>query len=253
MRANLNAANFMPEETDGLRLKLWLAKKVEAELDKISAETRGKVSAINFTFHNSWVLDMLREKGDYIKWQEWKKLNVLNKELTRRIKENMQDAANQQSANMYNKTDYKKSICDPISAFVSVETEEAYNLLAGVQTITLGNEDSQVREALEPTNIIWENYDFDEATRSRRYMMIIGTICFVLFLTFCVTFKAKASTKILIGKYDMSIKCSELSRIYSYPQMSQLAADEWIDYYKNGGEEMERQISGTLACFCQAE
>ena len=35
---------------------------------------------------------MLREKGDYIKWQEWKKLNVLNKELTRRIKENMQDA-----------------------------------------------------------------------------------------------------------------------------------------------------------------
>ena len=83
--------------------------------------------------------------------------------------------------------------------------------------------------------------------------MIIGTICFVLFLTFCVTFKAKASTKILIGKYDMSIKCSELSKIYSYPQLSQLAADEWIDYYKNGGEEMDRQISGTLACFCQAE
>ena len=84
-------------------------------------------------------------------------------------------------------------------------------------------------------------------------MMIIGTICFVLFLTFCVTFKAKASQRILIGKYDMSIKCSELNKIYSYPQLSQLAADEWVDYYKNGGEEMDRQISGTLACFCQAE
>ena len=43
---------------------------------------------------------------------------------------------------MYNKTDYKKSICDPISAFVSVETEEAYNILAGVESIVLGNEES---------------------------------------------------------------------------------------------------------------
>ena len=131
-----------------------------------------------------------------------------------------------------------------------METEEAYNNLASVDEIKLGGVESKVKEALEPTNIIWENYDFDNATRQRRYMMIIGTICFVLFLTFCVTFKAKASTKILIGKYDMSIKCSELSKIYSYPQLSSLAADEWVDYYKNGGEEMDRQISGTLACFC---
>ena len=121
-----------------------------------------------------------------------------------------------------------------------METEEAYNNLASVDEIKLGGVDSKVKEALEPTNIIWENYDFDEQTRNRRYMMIIGTICFVLFLTFCVTFKAKASQRILIGKYDMSIKCSELNKIYSYPQLSQLAADEWVDYYKNGGEEMDR-------------
>ena len=88
------------------------------------------MSAINFTFHNSWVLDMLREKGDYVKWQEWKKLNVLNKELTRRIKENMADAKNQDSRDPSG--DYKKSICDPITAFVSMETEEAYNNLASL-------------------------------------------------------------------------------------------------------------------------
>ena len=82
----------MPQETDGLRLKLWLAKKIEDSLFKLTGGREGKVAAINFTFHNSWVLDMLREKGDYIKWQEWKKLNVLNRELTRRIKENMADA-----------------------------------------------------------------------------------------------------------------------------------------------------------------
>ena len=63
----------MEQETEGLRLKLWLAKKIEDALVKLGHGSEGKVSAINFTFHNSWVLDMLREKGDYIKWQEWKK------------------------------------------------------------------------------------------------------------------------------------------------------------------------------------
>ena len=58
----------MPGETDGLRLKLWLAKKIEDALSELTGGREGRVAAINFTFHNSWVLDMLREKGDYIKW-----------------------------------------------------------------------------------------------------------------------------------------------------------------------------------------
>lgn len=155
---------------------------------------------------------MLREKGDYIKWQEWKKLNALNKELTRRVHEDMGNAENDAVIDPDN---IKPTICDPISAFVSMETEEAYNNLSSMPTIHLGDGDSKIEEALEPTNIIWENYDFDDHTRKKRFIMIIGTIMFVLFLTFCVTFKAKDSTKALVGKYDISIKCSELSKIYS--------------------------------------
>lgn len=104
------------------------------------------MSAINFTFHNSWVLDMLREKGDYIKWQEWKKLNMLNRVLTKRIKENLADAKAQEyeQGEYDEKTDYKKSICDPITAFVSMETEEAYNNLASVPEIKLGGIPSKV-------------------------------------------------------------------------------------------------------------
>ena len=68
MRRNYRRSNFMPGETDGLRLKLWLAKKIEDALQELTGGREGRVAAINFTFHNSWVLDMLREKGDYIKW-----------------------------------------------------------------------------------------------------------------------------------------------------------------------------------------
>lgn len=121
-----------------------------------------------------------------------------------------------------------------------METEEAYNNLSSMPEIRLGDGQSPISEALEPTNIIWENYDFDDTTRKKRFIMIIGTIVFVLFLTFCVTFKAKDATKTLVGKYDVSIKCSELDKIYSRQQLSNLAADEWIEYYKKGGEEMDR-------------
>ena len=249
IRNKIKMNNFMPYESEGLRFKLWVVKRVEDELNNLSGGQGGKVSAVDFTYHNSWVLDMLREKGDYIKWQEWKKLNALNKELTRRVHEDMggQDDA------LIDPENVKPTICDPISAFVSLETEEAYNNLSRMPEIRLGDGQSEIKEALEPTNIIWENYDFDDFTRKKRFIMIIGTICFVLFLTFCVTFKAKDATKLLIGKYDVSIKCSELDKIYSKPQLSNLAADEWIEYYKKGGEDMGRQISGTLACFCSDE
>ena len=236
MRNKIKMNNFRPYESEGLRLKLYLVERIEAELNNLSGGQGGKVSAIDFTYHNSWLLDMLREKGDYIKWQEWKKLNALNKELTRRVHEDMENSENQ----LIDPDNAKPNICDPITAFVSMETEEAYNNLSSMPEIRLGDGQSPISEALEPTNIIWENYDFDDTTRKKRFIMIIGTIIFVLFLTFCVTFKAKDATKTLVGKYDVSIKCSELDKIYSRQQLSNLAADEWVEYYKKGGEEMDR-------------
>ena len=246
MRNKIEYNNFMPYEAEGMRLKLWIVKRIEEELDKLSGGQGGKVATIDFTYNNSWLLDMLRERGDYVKWQEWKKLNQINKEMTRRIHE---DSMNVEQAKL-NPAEAKPSLADPISAFISMESEESYNNLSAMPEIRLGDGISPISEALEPTNIIWENFDFDNTTRRKRFLMIIGTICFVLFLTFCVTFKAKAATASLTGKYDVSIKCSELSKIYSGPQLSNLAADEWIDYYRHGGEEDERQIAGTLACFC---
>jgi len=189
MRNKIEYNNFMPYEAEGMRLKLWIVKRIEEELDKLSGGQGGKVATIDFTYNNSWLLDMLRERGDYVKWQEWKKLNQINKEMTRRIHE---DSMNVEQAKL-NPAEAKPSLADPISAFISMESEESYNNLSAMPEIRLGDGISPISEALEPTNIIWENFDFDNTTRRKRFLMIIGTICFVLFLTFCVTFKAKAA------------------------------------------------------------
>lgn len=75
----------------------------------------------------------------------------------------------------------------------------------------------------------------------------------MLFVTFLATVKAKSMTNDLIGKYDDSINCNEMAHMYPPAALSQLAADEWLDYYKNGGDDTGRQISPTLSCFCTSQ
>lgn len=60
--------------SDGLRIKQYLAKKLEDYIKEISG-TEGRVSDISFAYHNSWLIDGLRTRGDAIKMQEWGKLN----------------------------------------------------------------------------------------------------------------------------------------------------------------------------------
>lgn len=112
---------------------------------------------------------------------------------------------------------------------------------------------SKVTESPEPTNVIWENRDFDKTVRWFRLILVVGAVCFVLFLTFLATVYAKQTINELMGKYDESINCKDMSAMYKQETLQQLAADEWIEYYKNGGEETGRQISPTLSCFCTGE
>ena len=71
---------------------------------------------MNFAYHNSWLIHDLRKRGDHIKYQNWNKLNKLNVSITKKIHEKMDEL-----------------IC-PKCAFVSIESEEAYNYLAEVET-----------------------------------------------------------------------------------------------------------------------
>ena len=60
-------------------------------------------------------------------------------------------------------------------------------------------------------------------------------------------------TNDLTGKYDDSINCSEMNKMYKIDQLEKLAGDEWIDFYKNGGQDQGRQVSSSLVCFCSDE
>lgn len=78
----MQQANFLPHESDGLRFKLFFTSILEDTIKEISGEDGGRISDINFAYHNSWLLDSLRTRGDYIKYQQWDRLNEINKMLT---------------------------------------------------------------------------------------------------------------------------------------------------------------------------
>jgi len=58
---------FLPYESSGLRLKLYMTKQLEQIIKEISGE-EGRVADLNFAYQNSWLLDMLRTRGDHIKF-----------------------------------------------------------------------------------------------------------------------------------------------------------------------------------------
>ena len=84
-------------------------------------------------------------------------------------------------------------------------------------------------------------------------ILVIIAVCFVLFMTYLATVKSKAMNNELIGKYYELINYSEMSHMYQKDQLTQLAADEWFNYYTKKCAEMERMISPTLYCFCTGE
>ena len=192
IKAKMDYESFMYYDAEGLRFKLYLQKIIEDRVKELSGGQEGRVADINFGYKNGDLLDNLYKRGDYIKYKQWDQLNLINKEITRDMHENM------------------ATYTTPVCAFVCMETEEAYNHIAPSGKLDIFGTQSSIKEAVEPTNIIWENRYFDKTTRAVRLLFIIIAVCTVLFITFLITTYAKGVTNDTIGKYDDSIKCSEL-------------------------------------------
>jgi hypothetical protein len=77
MQNRITQERFLPYESNGLRLKMFLIKKIEEIILELGGEV-GRVADLNFAYQNSWLLDLLRTRGNYIKFQQWDKLNELN-------------------------------------------------------------------------------------------------------------------------------------------------------------------------------
>jgi hypothetical protein len=151
MKRDIYQNSFEYYENPGYQLKFWVKKLFEDKLKELSGRDGFRIADINFAYHNSWLIDGLRTRGDAIQNCDWPRLNQLNEELTQRIHSLREDGSSEISW-----------LVMPKCAFVSFESEEGYNFMAEMSSIELAGFKSKMSEAPEPTNVIWENRDFDK-------------------------------------------------------------------------------------------
>ena len=206
-------------ESKGYRLKEILIKKIEFLLTAWHVpREEARVADLNLHFHNSEVIDLLKKRGTHIRAGD----DVKTKSVIRELQNHVQDNYEELSL--------------PFAAFVTLETEKAYNAFRQHETINLFTQVPQkVVEPSEPTNIIWENIDFPSTSRSRRILCSVFIVVILLAMSFAATLLIKQSAKESFDKYDKSMKCETIGKVYSEDLMATLAADEWFDYYKGHG------------------
>lgn len=154
----------------GARMKFMVIEEFEKILEELTGEKGYRVADVNFAYYNSWLIDKLKKRGDAIKWQNWKELNEVNTSITTELHEKMEETIT------------------PVSAFIVIESETAYNYVTGVETLKFFGKEAKVNEAVEPTNIIWENRDFSKLVRAVKAVSIFIAVLVVLFITFVATF-----------------------------------------------------------------
>lgn len=138
-----------------------------------------KIAIITFAFNNSEIIHNLRKRGLLLGKEKWKKIEKLQKKMSDRL------------ANSQELLDKMQT---PVSCFMTLETEEGksrgelYNDTVELEDYAhyrtfLGSE-IDVKQASEPTDIIWENRHFTSKARFLRTMIV----AFIVFLMLCVSF-----------------------------------------------------------------
>jgi len=114
-----------------------------------------KIAVLTFAFDNSKVIKWLRERGTYIKNEDWAKVQKINEQIRQAIKWD---------------DDFLNKMQTPCSIFATFETEEGYERALNynktikmedfVRYKTILGEEIEIDPASEPSDIIWENRNF---------------------------------------------------------------------------------------------
>jgi hypothetical protein len=163
---------------------------------------RINIALINFAFDNGELINLLKDRGNAIKFEKFDLMRELNKRIEDMKSENLD------------------KFIRPVSAFLTFENEEGLNRCLNYNEAvqddeefadfrTLLGEELVIEEASEPTDIIWENRHFTGFDRFKRTLIVVGIVFLLLVGSFVVIFTcSQAATKPLL-KYP-SINCEEI-------------------------------------------
>lgn len=102
-----------------------------------------------------------------------------------------------------------QAFMNPNSAFITFETEAAYNAMYKKGSIKLFGQKTYLKEATEPTNIIWENMYLASLDRYKRMFYFSFVMAILFGATFLTTFLIKTKADEVNNKYEVAV-CASL-------------------------------------------
>lgn len=199
-----------------------------------------KVACIDLVFDQEKLMELLEKRDHAVQSHKKAKIDKANKKLNKYIK----------------KKEFQQRAAEPLGAFVTFETGDGHdswvekgsitlkkglarhfgsdlglspNSASQPDFLTLAVRDSEtttlkIKQAAEPTNIIWENKHVSNRSRAFRYLVFILCSLLSFTLTFAATFYLKSRDN--DGNYE-KVNCHDIEGLYTTDQLQNHAFDAW--------------------------
>lgn len=106
-----------------------------------------------------------------------------------------------------------------------------------------------MKDASEPTDIIWENRHFTDEEREENKFKIVWIILAMLLISTFIIFALKAIGMSITSKYPM-VDCGLQQKQVGDDIFQSMAYKEYELYYE---DDEEVKMTGALPCFCQQQ
>lgn len=163
---------------------------------------RINISMFTFAFDNAELINLLKQRGQAIKFEKWDRMREINK---------MIDDLKTVNAEKFNR---------PVTAFLTFENEEGLNRCKAYNDVvdtdseyshmkTLLGVELSFEDASEPTDIIWENRHFTGWDRFIRTCYVGIKVVILLSISFVVIFYCSQEANKPLMKYP-PIDCEDM-------------------------------------------
>lgn len=141
----------------------------------------------------------------------------------------------------------------PVFAFLTFENEAGYEVARKFSEDQ--NDDAQlleckinIKEATEPTDIIWENRHYTEKQlRSNMYRVILNATMYLCGALLIITVM-KGGLMMLTAKYPKA-NCALIAKQFG-PKLEEFAFYEYTGFYD---KTKNTKMTGVLQCFCEQD
>lgn len=233
----------------------WLQTEMEKKLSAMPdlgfedpPPERIEIAATTFAFENGPLIGLLKQRGAAVRADKFDEMRKIDAQINDYKNAHLEDCTR------------------PCSVFMTFETEEGYqratqfndvvenSTLAEVQgqKMWLGDQEIDIQEASEPSDIIWENRRWTAWQRTKGEIVAALVIGFALLLSFAAVFAGRKMQAGVYARYPAPPSCAPYYDNYG----DDLVNFAVVDYEANSALEAEGKdpsYAGYLQCFCDKE